>query len=125
MLSFQMSGNNGFGDIQKEKWWTIKEIFKYFEISLKDDIAESGQYLGGVFIMKKNDHLMKLLDIMLKSVEDIPKLFTDEYIGNQLSYFQENRHEQSITSIIRKLHGSVVIDGDENMGVYHSVEENH
>ena len=113
MLSFQMSGNNGFGDIQKEKWWTTKEIFKYFEISLNNKIAESGQYLGGIFIMKKNDHLMKLLDIMLKSVEDIPKLFTDEYNGNQLSYFQENRHEQSITSMIRKIYGSVVIDGDE------------
>ncbi len=28
--------------------------------------------------------------------------------------FKENRHEQSVFSIIRKLHGSVVIDGDES-----------
>ena len=32
---------------------------------------------------------------------------------NQHEGFEDNRHEQSITSILRKIHGSEIIDGDE------------
>ena len=44
-------------------------------------------------------------------------MFTDHYNSNnsvQHSEFKENRHEQSLFSLLRKIHGSVVIDGDES-----------
>ena len=41
-------------------------------------------------------------------------MYTDHYNMAQYPYFRENRHDQSIFSLIRKLYGSVVIDGDES-----------
>ena len=33
---------------------------------------------------------------------------------NQHPQFKENRHEQSLFSLLRKMHGSIVLDGDES-----------
>ena len=42
-------------------------------------------------------------------------LITDKYNQtNQKEYFKDNRHDQSISSIIRKKIGSVVIEKDES-----------
>ena len=112
ILSFQMSGN--ISDYQKEKWWTTSNIFEYFNIKSDSDIGESGQYLGGVLIMKKNKHLLEYLDKFKKCILENPLLCTDNYNDdNQHDGFKDNRHEQSMTSILRKIHGSEVIDGDE------------
>ena len=45
----------------------------------------------------------------------IPLMCTDDYNKkNQIPEFRENRHEQSISSVLRKKIGSAVIDGDES-----------
>ena len=122
ILSFQMSGN--ISDLQKEKWWTTRHIFKYFNIKPNSDIGESGQYLGGIFILKKNKHLMEYLDKYEKCIYENTYLITDIYNDkDQHEGFKENRHEQSITSILRKIHGSEVIDGDESWIVPFGGEE--
>jgi len=115
ILSFQMSGNNGPGSLEKEKFWTTKQIFDYFEIEPDSSIGNSGQYLGGVLVMKKNEHLLTYMKEYTKTILSNPVLCTD-YFNNQLQHqeFRENRHEQSITSILRKKMGSVVVDGDES-----------
>lgn len=115
VISFQMSGNKGPGGLEKEKKWTIKEIFNYFKLDSSSAIGNSGQYLGGILVLKKNKHLMDLMDLFIKAVYDHPLMFTDYYNKtNQHPEFKENRHEQSVFSILRKLHGSLVIDGDES-----------
>lgn len=118
-MSFQMSGNKGRGGLEKEKRWTIKEIFNYFNVNPNSDIGNSGQYLGGILVLKKNKHLMDLMDLFIKAVYDHPLMFTDYYNNNMKQHpeFKENRHEQSVFSILRKLYGSVVIDGDESFMV--------
>lgn len=114
VLSFQMSGGPGAGNLAPEKKWTIKEIFDYFKIEPDSDIGNSGQYLGGVLILKKNKHLKDYLERFSKCIDEQALLCTDIYNSkNQATYFKENRHEQSITSILRKIMGSVVIEGDE------------
>lgn len=113
IMSFQMSGKVGSGKLEKENNWTCKEIFKYFNIDPNSDIGESGQYLGGILIMRKNKHLIKILEEVVNVLKNDVNLFTDYYKKGQHKEFKENRHEQSITSIIRKIYGSVVIDGDE------------
>jgi len=115
IMSFQMSGNNGPGNLEREKTWTISQIFKYFDIDLDSEDANSGQYLGGILVMKKNDHLLKIIDLLIKALEYDPLLYTDYYNWKlQHAGFRENRHEQSVFSLLRKIHGSVVIDGDES-----------
>ena len=115
ILSFQMSGNKGPGSLEMEKKWTIREIFDYFKVDTQSDIGTSGQYLGGVFIMQKNKHLKKYMKLFMEAITHDPLMCTDDYNNkNQIPEFRENRHEQSITSILRKKIGSVVIDGDES-----------
>ena len=106
ILSFQMHD-------QIEKWWSVKEIFKYFDIEMESEIANNGQYLGGILFIKKCKHSMDYIEKMLKVLEDDKNLFTDHYNRNQESYFRENRHEQSVSSILRKIMGSEVIPKDE------------
>ena len=51
---------------------------------------------------------------MLQILEDDRNLFTDFYNSrNQGQYFKDNRHEQSVSSILRKIMGSEVIPKDE------------
>lgn len=122
IISFKLMNNeNDFGCL--EKIWSIKEIFNYFNISLDSEIANSVQYVGGILIMQKKPHLIKILDEYSKLLDYDQKLITDYYNNNnQISIFNAARHDQSIWSIIRKINGSVVINLDET--IYYSLESN-
>jgi len=118
IISFQMTH-------LPEKWYTTEEIFQYFGVgngvpldgsqdTVVDDIRESGQILDGILIMKKCAHTEMLIDVWLKAVFDNPFMFTDIYNGIQTaSYFIDNRHEQSVFSVIRKKYGCVLLAKDE------------
>lgn len=114
IMSFQMTGNSGRGNLEKENVWTNKEIFNYFNIDIESEHGNSGQYLGGILVMKKNKHLLKIIELLIKALEHDSLMFTDYYNSNQYINFKENRHEQSIFSLLRKIHGSVVIKNDES-----------
>jgi len=115
IMSFQMSGNHGPGGLCVEKHWTTRQIFEYLGVDMESDMANSGQYLGGVLIMKKNAHLKQYMERYIRTVLSNPFLCTDHYNrDSQIPEFRDNRHEQSITSVLRKQMGSVVIDGDES-----------
>ena len=114
ILSFQMTGNNSPGSLSVEREWTTKEIFDLFGISLYSPVATSGQYLGGVLVMKKNKHLMDYMKVYTDIILNNAELCTDKFNTNQsCKDFKDNRHEQSITSVLRKM-GSVVIEKDES-----------
>lgn len=51
-----------------------------------------------------------------------PLLFTDYYNNNQQSYFKDNRHDQSVFSIIRKKYNSIILN-DETCFVSYGNEE--
>lgn len=102
IISFQMNEHS-------EKKWTTEQIFKYFNVSEDSLVRETGQYLDGILIMRKCSHVEKLINIWLKAVYENVLMFTDNYNNDQNSYFKDNRHEQSVFSVIRKLHGSVII----------------
>lgn len=102
IISFQMP--------HSEYKYTTKEIFNYFNIDMNNQIALSGQFVGGILIMKKSDTIINFLDDCLKILETDPKLITDEYNNNeQHKDFIDNRHDQSILSIMRKINGSIII----------------
>ena len=98
-----------------EREWTTKELFNYFKIDLNDRIATSGQILSGILIMKKCSHTYKIIEECHKVIETDKYLITDKYNSNQNIFFNENRHDQSILSLIRKIFGSVIIK-DETDG---------
>jgi hypothetical protein len=108
ILSFQMTH-------LAEKKWTTQQIFNYFDIDENNSIKETGQYHNTVTIMRKNNHLRKYIEEFEKCLEFDKWLITDKYNRmNKNPYFNDNRHDQSISSIIRKKIGSIVIEGDES-----------
>lgn len=104
IISFQMH--------HLEHKYTTKEIFEYFNVANDEKITETGQILNGILIMKKNDKLLNLFNLWNKCLTDNPLLFTDYYNKNQNKGFLDNRHEQSIFSVIRKKHNPILL-GDE------------
>lgn len=109
ILGFQMAN-------QPEKYWTTTQILNYFDINENDkDMIESGQLIGGILILRNNAHLKLYLQEFEKCIKHDKYLITDNYNKiNQNNYFKDNRHDQSISSIIRKKIGSIVVPKDES-----------
>ena len=116
----EMLNNSKYGIIlfqhklmRREREWTVKEIFNYFKVDINSDIAKSNQTQGGVLIMKKNKHSLSILDKYKEVLESNPKLITDYYNKqNQIPQFIENRHDQSLLSVIGKLYGSISLKNE-------------
>jgi hypothetical protein len=53
-----------------------------------------------------------MIDKEIKALYDNPLMFTDHYNNNQESYFKDNRHEQSIFSVIRKMHNPILLEDE-------------
>ena len=113
IMTIQMTGNK-FGSLCRENQYTRKEIFDYFNIDPNSEIGNSAQCLSGVLLMRKNDHLMKIINLWLNAVYCNVSMFTDLELGKQHDGFISNRHEQSVLSILTKIHKSIVINGDES-----------
>ena len=95
-----------------EKYWTTKEIFNYFNLPINSEIGNSPQLLGGHLIFKNNKHTEEFLNEFFKLVEYDKKLITDFYKDGQIENFKENRHDQSILSLLSKTLGGVIIKNE-------------
>tara|TARA_B100001029_G_C15037961_1_gene441488 strand:+ start:36 stop:830 length:795 start_codon:yes stop_codon:yes gene_type:complete len=95
-----------------EKFWTTKELFNYFSVDINSKIANTPQLLGGHIIFKKNDHTIDFLNLFTDAVINDQKLITDFYDSNQIEEFIENRHDQSIMSLISKKYGGEILQNE-------------
>jgi tryptophanyl-tRNA synthetase len=92
-----------------EKKYTTKEIFNHFNMNVNDN---SGQFAGTVLIMKNTEKMMKIIDECTNVLRTDHLLVTDHYNKIQESYFIDNRHEQSILSLVRKKRGSIILSDE-------------
>lgn len=107
-LSFSFHG------VHKECSYTTKEILQYFNETPESNLGQDYQLMGGVLLMKKCPHTYKILDKCMELLNYDPKLITDYYNkNNQCKDFRDNRHDQSILSVVRNKYGSCIIQGDE------------
>jgi hypothetical protein len=106
-----------------EKNWTTKNLFEYFNIELDSEIANSAQFVGGILVMQKKPHLINIIDEALKLIEYDQRLITDYFnnIDQELS-FVDNRHDQSILSLLRKKYGSIILESDQTFK-FHNIQE--
>lgn len=105
IISFQMD--------HTERKFTIKEIFHHFNMSVNDSNGDSGQYLATVLIMKNDKKMMEILEDCINTIRKDQLIVTDHYNKlDQCNEFIDNRHDQSILSLARKKHGSIVL-GEE------------
>lgn len=95
-----------------EKTWTKMDIFSQLEAF---DQLDSTQLLATVFIYKKTERTVKLfqeyaeLSTVYHLIDDSPSILPND------PSFKENRHDQSILSILRKKYGTEILP-DETYG---------
>ena len=98
-----------------EQVTTVREIFEYFNTVDDPDITDTGQLIATTIILKKCDHGEFLLNCWLQAAYDDYKLFTDDYVENNKNnplHCGVNRHDQSVFSVIRKKHGSILLNDE-------------
>jgi hypothetical protein len=97
IISFKLASN--------EICYTIKELLQYF------DIDEPKQFGACILIMKNTEKMMKIIDECINILRKDHLLVTEHYnkIG-QCKEFKDNRHDQSILSLVRKKYGSIILD---------------
>lgn len=110
MLVNSTFSNLSFQLYQMEKEYTKGDLFKYFNVENNKAIKNSGMLMATVFFIKKNDESIKLVDEWY-SICHNHKHLIDDSISNYPNdtEFIEHRYDQSIFSLLRKLHGSLII----------------
>jgi hypothetical protein len=89
----------------KENEWTSSAIFDHFGITPEDERWKSNQILTGMHMYRKCKESLEFIEAWLDVAKNYPRLFTDE--NNEESKrrnpaFIENRHDQSVLSILLK-----------------------
>ena len=107
-LMSSATGSIAFEVHHKEYEYTKREIFNYYGTT--DDIKNAGQTISGIMLFRKGEHATMLMDKWYQAVLDYPMLLTDYYDpAIQDPRFVENRHDQSLISILRRKYGSEFI----------------
>ena len=102
IISFQMP--------HIEKKYTNKELFHHFNMNVNDNNGNSGQIVATILIMKNTEKMMKIIDECINVLRTDHLLVTNHYNKmEQCSDFKDNRHDQSILSLVRKKHGSIIL----------------
>ena len=104
IISFQMG--------HVEKTWTTREIFEYFNVQTEETITSTGQLVGGILIIRKCPRALQLVETWNETLDAAPSLFTDQHNANQDSCFKDNRHDQSVFSVIRKAGNPILVDDE-------------
>lgn len=106
-ISFQMNHHI-------EKKWTTQEIFQNFNIhSSSKDILETGQIIATVKMFRKSANSINIVSAWLNALHANQLLFTDHYNKNkQCDIFIDNRHDQSICSVLCKLYKTIILEDE-------------
>lgn len=106
ILSFRMDGLD-------EERYTTEEIFKHFGIEDNSEIRKSGQIMATILVLIKNEKSQKLVDEYYNLAVTKPNLFSDDFnFTNNSPRFVDNRHDQSILSVMRKKYSTSEIQDE-------------
>ncbi len=96
-----------------EKKWTKGDVLRHFHAvdnltgNPHEHITNTRQFTANRIIFKKNEHSLKLVRLWWNTATNYPHLFDDSPSASpNLPGFVENRHDQSVWSLICKTHGS-------------------
>lgn len=99
--------------------WTTTRLLNAFNVTEDPEITHTAQFEGGTLVIQKGSHFRKWMKLCWDVLLSDPLMITDEYNEETRKInpvFKENRHDQSIMSVSRKLLGCVRIDGFESKG---------
>lgn len=89
-----------------EKQWTKRDVFLYFDADYPD-VTDSNQICSTFIFIKKTKRSVAFFEQYFQISKDMPILFTDaENVLGKDNYpeYIENRHNQSVLSILCKVH---------------------
>ena len=96
-----------------EKHWTTKNIFDYFNVDINSDTANSPQLEATNLIFQKNNHSNDLIKEFTNLLDTDRYLISDKYNSIQkYEKFIDNRHDQSIFSLLSKIYGSLQLKNE-------------
>ena len=86
----------------KEKQWTKGDIYSYFNVSEIPDEDETFQYNGSLIVVRKNAATVQFIKDWLTAASDYHLLSDERSIARNAEGFEENRHDQSLLSMLLK-----------------------
>jgi hypothetical protein len=87
----------------QEVSYTKKNIFEHFSIDCNR--IDLKQHVGGILLIKKNNHSIHIINNWYNSCCHYNLINDNVY--NERPYFRENRHDQSILSVLVNKYGSI------------------
>ena len=95
-----------------EKIYTKMDIFEYMSLN-NDEYLNSKQLVGGIFILRKCKNTINLINETYNIISNNYNLIDDSKskLNNYIDFI-ENRHDQSVFSLIRKKYGTEILNDE-------------
>jgi len=100
LLVFQYQGEKGIK--HPERRWTKGDIFHQFKMTTESEAACSGQIIATYFILRNTPAGREFIDQWEKLVENFHLVSDEDSIIENWHGFSENRHDQSLFSVLIK-----------------------
>jgi hypothetical protein len=108
LVNYHPSGSLGFQMDIPEELYTKSAIFKELDAD-SDDYRKSGQLVGGIFFLRKCVKSIDLVDKYYNICQKINLIDNQFDRNNEIPTFKAPRNDQSIFSILRKKHKTLII----------------
>ena len=94
LLTFQLR--------KPEQCWTKGDIFAKFRVSANSQYANCRQVMATYFILKVSSRTRAFVKLWIDLVADLQLLTDQKSVAKNLNCFRENRHDQSLFSMLVK-----------------------
>ena len=97
------TGIYGFRNPYTEKHWTKGDVFSHFNVTKDTNICDTRQITANRIVIRKCNASMKIIKLWADTAIQHPHLFSDSAsVSENKKGFRENRHDQSVWSVIAK-----------------------
>jgi hypothetical protein len=96
-----------------ERIWTKGDVFEHFNCKNMSNIINTPQIQSGIIVLKKCKKSIRLIEEWLKAMQKINLIDDSPSLTPNFHDFIENRHDQSILSVLSKLIGCELISVEE------------
>jgi hypothetical protein len=105
---------------RQEYMFNTNQIFEHFNVIDNEDITHTQQCQAGVHMIKKSEKTMEISELWYKTAVEKPNLFVadprvfKDMESSGMEGFRQHRHDQSVWSIIVKLHNVTIFNHNRN-----------
>ena len=108
--------NNGINYPERQEYkYTKSDLLKYFNFINSKEITDTPQFWAGSFFIKKNDFCIRFLEKWIEVFKNNFELINDSPSSKKnYSGFIENRHDQSVFSLLCKKNSILSVSAYES-----------